>query len=717
MTIDPADQNRPSAGVSSAGGEGVAVPSEDPRTTGLPILERLSSVHAVLGIQRQATEYDILITTLLEVLRYGPKTEEDLYISSRSVWPGAGLSVDRLVRAIAIAKKAGYIVNASIQGASGWTLSSAGLRDVEASRDWAREILEATASDLQGKVGQAGIDISLEGARVWTHHLELGLHASIRQAFAAYRGDVQQQSEWWLTPRTFDRRALVDSIEATTAASAHAQLLIGLALDAIDPLSTFGSDLVTHITVGYMLHAFLGRRDNIGIRAAIGSLNGDRAILDTPVLLQLLGSPDQRRPYEKAIQAALDANIQVVVLDQYLEELEDLITRTGRDCYPAIRESLALGTDPEVLATVTEEQVVSLWLHGVARGVYKTWDDFAIAARSLDGTLTSMGAIVRSHGNTDESAVDRVDSILAEEAPRRGSSQRRRDANTIVMVRRSRERAEIRRTFWPGAWVISTDRHMNDAYRRAYASDGYPIAITAGRLAGLISSCTSPTTMEHLAVSAATLLQEDSFLAIAAHYPVPVAIGLAEALGPSSGGSQLDLRLTQLTPQELLDVQPDDIEPEAIGARITAAVMTIRAERLNQTYEAAAARLRRQTETATMTARASEALRAAAETGKQEAEEDRDAVRDQLAKIHEVAAERRTLRDRRWIALILGSVISMSLVVSLLQPDPIWLLIAAFGLLLYARAAWRWTHSVAISWMDLLLPLVVELVGFGVSLR
>ena len=48
-------------------------------------------------------------------------------------------------------------------------------------------------------------------------------------------------------------------------------LLKTLAQKAIDPLTTFGSDLVTSITVGYMLHAFVGRRDRVNARAVIGS--------------------------------------------------------------------------------------------------------------------------------------------------------------------------------------------------------------------------------------------------------------------------------------------------------------------------------------------------------------------------------------------------------------------------------------------------------------
>jgi hypothetical protein len=217
--------------------------------------------------------------------------------------------------------------------------------------------------------------------------------------------------------------------------------------------------------------------------------------------------------------------------------------------------------------------------------------------------------------------------------------------------------------------------------------------------------------MEGLAVSAASLLQGDSFLAIASHYPVPVAIGLAEALGPNNGGSQLDLRITQLSPQELIDEQPDDADPNEVGARITAAVMTLRARRLNQSYEAAAARLRRETETATMTARAAEAVRDASQHERDEVEKDRDAVRGELEQIRADEVRNRALRDRRWIAGIAGAAVLFLVLQSLLQSDPAWFVVAVFGLLLFASKAWQWTRDISKSWSSLLLSGAVELLG------
>lgn len=90
---------------------------------------------------------------------------------------------------------------------------------------------------------------------------------------------------------------MIAVINSTATKPEDAELLSALALEAFDPLSTFGNDLVMHITVGYMLHSFIARRDNLGARKASGTLRGDRAVLDTPVLLPLLGTEEQSGPF------------------------------------------------------------------------------------------------------------------------------------------------------------------------------------------------------------------------------------------------------------------------------------------------------------------------------------------------------------------------------------------------------------------------------------
>jgi hypothetical protein len=682
----------------------------------VPMLDRLSAVHSVLGIQRQATEYDILITTVLEVVRDGPLSETELLWSVRRVWPGAGISAERLVAALRIGKKIGYFLPIESTDEPAWSLTRLGVKEVEASRDWARDIIDATARALGEKVGEAGLELSAEAARVWTHHLEMALHASIRQAFSAYQGAVERQSEWWLTPRAFDRSALTASIEASTADSAHSSLLTALALEAIDPLASFGSALVTHITIGYMLHAFLGRRDHLGVRIAIGSLTGDRAILDTPILLQLLGSPSQRAPFERAIRAAVEAHMEVIALDHYLVELRELLARNERESYLEVRQTLASGVPPDLLASVVEDRVVALWLGALARGRYSSWSDFSRAADDLQTDLEALGVVVRSHGNKDEAEVRRVDAVLQEEALHRGALQRQRDSHTVVMAHRSRDRSAAGNPFWPGAWVITTDRHMADAYRRLYPGDRFPLTLTPGRLLGLISSCSSPTTMEELAVSAASLLQEDSFLAVAARYPVSAAIGIAEALGPTHGGSQLDLRLTQLSPTELLEEQLDvNLPDDAVGAKVTAAVITMRAERLNAAFAAGAARLRSDADTAGLMARTTSARLHSTEEESRQARADRDAARKELdAYRDQVQRERRT-RDRTWIVRFGYAICALLLLLSLLQADLIWLVVAGVGLLVFWKAASEWTNNLEKSWGQLLPGILIEALGLLVG--
>src|SRR5664280_861142 len=303
------------------------------------------------------------------------------------------------------------------------------------------------------------MQLSDEAAELWTHLLERAIHAGIRVSFSAIQGIVDRRGEWWLAPRTIDRDSMVSTIQTSVAEPDHARLLEALALDAIDPSSPFGNDLVGAITTGYVLHAYLARRDHLGVRAAVGALNGDRAIIDTPVMLRLLGPVDQCRPVERAIHAAVEAGMEVVAVEHYFDELEELLGRIERDMLGELLDRPIDAVAAAVLAGLIDDDVVRMWLLACRSGTYAGWADFRAAARELRARLTRMGVTVRPHRNSDPDEIERFRSALRRIA-NRGPEQIDRDANTMAMAARRRRRSRSARTFWPGAWVITTDRRM-----------------------------------------------------------------------------------------------------------------------------------------------------------------------------------------------------------------------------------------------------------------
>lgn len=109
-----------------------------------------------------------------------------------------------------------------------------------------------------------------------------------RQAFAAYRGDVDKVSDLSLIPANFDRAAIRESIAGFAPSDEVREVAEALALEAIDPTVPFGTGLVTYLATGYVLHAFVARRDLEETFRAAGPLVHQWAVLDTPVLISLM---------------------------------------------------------------------------------------------------------------------------------------------------------------------------------------------------------------------------------------------------------------------------------------------------------------------------------------------------------------------------------------------------------------------------------------------
>ena len=200
-----------------------------------------------------------------------------------------------------------------------------------------------------------------------------------------------------------------------------------------------------------------------------------------------------------------------------------------------------------------------------------------------------MGVTVRPHNNTDTAKVDEIEKRLTEEivgwGSGRGKAQIRRDAETIAMAQRRRDRPDPAHGFWPGAWIITTDSQMRRVHRAMRPDDAFGLTLTPSQWIGVVSTCSDPATVEDLATSAATLLSEETSLVIAGRYPLRVALEVARALRPDGVVPPIDERLAQLTIDELLARQPDfDLDGDEAGAAAAAAVVARRSARQNEAY-------------------------------------------------------------------------------------------------------------------------------------
>lgn len=683
-------------------------------------LEQLAAVHALLGTDRRAREYDILFSTALESLRNGPQDEAALVVAAQHVWPGAGVDAARMNQALQAAAAAGYIGHVGTR-AGPWTLTQRGREEVAATRDWANDTLWRTAEDVHARLEAASRPTTLEQAQLWVGILVRAILAGVRGSVAAYIGDVEVRGERALAPRVFNRDEMMAVIGAAVTNPEDAELLSALALEAFDPLSTFGNDLVMHITVGYMLHAFVARRDNLGARRAVGTLRGHRAILDTPVLLPLLGTEEQSGPIHRAITAARAADMEVIVPEYYLAEVLEVVDRVEREYVRELEADLRGGLSADLLGRMVDDEVLSLWLRAMDGGVYTNWTEFRAAAVGLRDRLLLLGVNVRDHNNTNTDNVDDIDRRLAAEVAAntagRGRAQIRRDAETIAMARRRRARPDPAHGFWPGAWIITPDGQMRRVHRAMSPLDQFSLTLTPSQWIGVVSTCSDPATIEDLATSAATLLSEETFLAIAGRYPVRVALEVARALRPDGVESPIDDRLAQLSVDDLLMRQPDfDLEGDEAGAAVAAAVVARRSARQNEAYAAGTRRLEddrtaaaREVETAKAVADRERSERVIEQRTHETERGDWDAERRRMAN-ESTLAGRRAYRNVGAVLLVI-----VLLVASFFQIWPIALAtLITLGVLLHL--ADEWTRDVDATATRFLLGLLIEGAGLVAAL-
>jgi hypothetical protein len=709
-------------------------------------VEQLAAVHSLIGAEQQVKIFDILVTTVMELLSKGPLVEAAAVTRAGNMWHGAGIDALRVAAALRTAERAGYVTKVSHVGETKWMLTPLGLEEQQTSREWATDYFNHTVEEVRVRLSAVGRNLGAQEAALWTSSLREVIAAGLADTFASYRSDVTANGRV-LTARRVDEKAMRETASALLRGE-DADLLFGLATDAFYRLDPFGNELVSAIIIGYLLHAVIGRRDHAAERRIVGSLRDVRVILDTPVLLRLLGPTDTAYPLEQAISAARAAGMEVVALYHYLEELSELVATVGRQQMPRIEERLTEGLNVDALIKLVDEEVVSLYLRAHVEERYADWPEFQAAADDLSKWLVQLDVMVRDHGNDAGDPVGDYERALNAEiaraqanaiaaakgttAPADGTKPaavapvdagrrwvRRpaalaRDAETMVMVHRRRETRE--RTFWPAAWIVTTDARMSPAYASLHPRDPFAITITPGAWVAIISNCSDPAHIPNLVEVASRLVSDDGCMAIAARFPVDAAIELAQTLGPDNGGSALDLSLAQGLGKVLRE-QPDySDDDDKFGQRLAAQIVGRRGKRLYRVSK----------ETAARASERSEAL----------AEALVEVQRRNVEKDHEIAAlrerdEERTraeatpavpipapnawksdevvLAERRTASIFFT--LGMLGIVLVLFVYAGWVpaLIALFGLFVFVKQSMDWSADRNSSWKRLVVGFVVDI--------
>jgi len=635
-------------------------------------------------------EYDILVATAVECLGHGGRTLQQLHADVQRVWPGAKVLPTNIDAAVAAAQAANLIH----ESAGVYRLSEIGLAEVDKSRQWAEDVYRRTANDLKDKAARGLRDVEEEEARLWVGVISFALLAGIAAATAAYRGDVNLSGDSLITPRAIDLGEISRTLDRSNVATEVRVFLEAMVLEAIDPSVPFGNELVSSITTGYLLQAFVARRDAIAARDAVGSIAGQLVVLDTPVLFQLLAPPSADSPIRTAVQAARQANVRVVALEHSHEELAQVLRRIERDHTVELAHATRNAKTLDLFRRMVSEPLIETYLTGYMLGDFKDWQAFKVHVETLGDRLAVDGVERLAHGNRPEDQADhlfaRLSATLAGRQSGRGVEEMRRDANTMAFAWRIRREYHIG-PVWPASWVLTTDTAMALAYRRTNKADPATLTISPSQWVSILSAFSTPADVEQLAKTGAVMLAQETMLRVAARYPASAVVEIAEALAGTS--NETDIRVAQITLDELLRDMPDlGADPKALGLAVASKMLDQRSRRLEQVQATYMAKLNAERNELAESRRRDDAARGE-DRLKMEALERRveRLVTDQSAAAE--AAERAAIKGRRRLIQVVAA------------------LIIASGVVISALV-WQLTDSADALFGSLSLALAISVVAF-----
>ena len=385
--------------------------------------------------------------------------------------------------------------------------------------------------------------------------------------------------------------------------------LRSIARTSLDPSSTFGSELVHHLTLGYALHAFAAGLDNPDARKAIGSLKSEVFILDTPILLGLAGPRTQAESILSILSQARKCGVRVIVMQRTIEELGKALSTRNEEAQ-AIEESLQRREiEVQHLRMVISDQVLQMWLSSEPEGLagWLTWEEFCAKCQRTIGTVKAHGGAIsltehRYHDDSQSKFENALRERLSERGGGRGYWQIGHDAEMLVNLRAFRLKNPANQTkIWPGAIIVSPDTYLSDSYRTGPASETheFPAAITVGQWATILAKCSDPATAELLAEALSREVSARAVLSRAVAVPIETAVQIARSLR-NTPVSEVALGAMNISVEDILRSESvDDRESTVTAQELAVRVLAQRhaqLERVAQEQRDAAALERQEAE-------------------------------------------------------------------------------------------------------------------------
>lgn len=621
-------------------------------------VDRLLAVQRAFDANRDVDEIDILLDSIVVVLEaHGPQPEEELLNKVCAMWPGAGLKRDRVQRAAGAGVAGGLIVpQEALDGGQGYAVLAEPDQG-NTLRDRVSALLAETTKAVSRRCSEEFARDLTEGeAEHYTQALIDAVSAGIRETFEIYSGKVAQGPDHRLLPFSWDTDAIAKVIDQQQLSDGTREVLRALTLSALDPESHFGSDIVTHLASGYILHAFMARRDQASDVRTTGPLAQVWLLVDTPHLFTLTEDSRSQRKLMTLLHTALGAKMRVAIPQVSLDELHKHLQYVeASDAVDRVHRAIADGVKPYDLTHLVEDGLVSAWLtHRGEGGRMISWEEYRRHVVDMGDSLTQQGFNIRRLPDTLDVRQLRSDLFdelyrYLEDEPRTGQEitgpnrdSVHADSETMALATLDRRSSEA--PFWPGAWILTPDRRLAPAYERFEGPTDFPLTITPAQMAPLLSNFVAPASARQLASAAATQMSHNTLLRVATRFPTSTAIEIAKRLRSDSGSSEVDLRVAQQTSiADLLGDAADgagEQRDELAGAAV--------ADRRARRREKLAAQEREQARNQRMTAeRLVKGLQAELDKARQQAESREEAVKEASREEIERAEDRRRAAEEQ----------------------------------------------------------------------
>lgn len=528
--------------------------------------ELIAAAHVLFNSERRASSQEVIITTLLEILADGPLGVEQICREFNSVWPGVDANAARIEVALEHSEQLDLVAKSENLIGTSWAISRSGQAEIKSTQSWYNEAWGRISEELANRARDDLGPITAAQVKLWTDVLIQALCVGVWEGKGALAGSLSQRpGSTYVYPVGLDGNSMLERVDRLATEESTREFLKACIVAALDEMDPFANELMSYIATAAVLHSIAAGQDRAAVQQGIGTLEEVRAVIDTPLLINLLGRSTEATLVKRALSQAVEAGLEVIAPEHVLEELESVIEKVENQELSALRAGLASGVRPEVYRNLVEDQALRLFIDASEQGRYEGWSEFRQAADSIVDELKAIGVVVRPHGNHGQDTVALCKAGIETELARRSKPRRQRaierDADTMAMVWRARRhKRQAPGSEWPGGWIVSWDSILNAAFSRIDPDDPDDICLTPAQFALLISEAAGTPTNRQLVRAAASFARHETMISIAMRYPPETALTLAKQLS-QDGASATDSRVAQLKLTEILELELDDDEP------------------------------------------------------------------------------------------------------------------------------------------------------------